>query len=186
MGESTDREQKTPFTRENTRPYHRAQRSRSRKAQTGESKTVEEISLRRNLPHSSFSLFWLLSVHSVVSVVKFFRLLRGFVLPGLVPGTPYLTAWANSGGRKKCQEPKNDFLASMCPKWVPDTLSALLPLPSRLLAPTTGLRHDQRMSPFPSPHHSKNRPILTWKSPSRSGMVNSSSAPSKRVVPSAR
>ena len=71
----------------------------------------------------------------------------------------------------KCQEPKNDFLASMCPKWVPDTLSAPLPLPSTLLAPTTGLRHDQRMSPFPSPHHSKNRPTLTWKSPSRSGMV---------------
>ena len=111
---------------------------------------------------------------------------------------------------KRCQEPKHDFHASMCPKWVPDTLSALsraepvnvrfysleqqalprsctlLPLPSRLLAPTTGLRHDQRMSQFPSPHHSKNRPILTWKSPSRSGMVNSSSAPSKRVVPSAR
>ena len=111
---------------------------------------------------------------------------------------------------KRCQEPKYDLLASICPKWVPDTLSALsraepvnvrfyaleqqalprsctpLPLPSRLLAPTTGLRHDQRMSPFPSPHHSKNRPTLTWKSPSRSGMVNSSSAPSKRVVPSAR
>ncbi len=111
---------------------------------------------------------------------------------------------------KRCQEPKNDFLASTCPKWVPDTLSALsraepvnvrfysveqqalprscipLPLPSRLLAPTTGLRHDQRISPFPSPHRSKNRPTLTWKSPSRSGMVNSSSAPSKRVVPSAR
>ena len=101
----------------------RTPRSRSRKAQTGESKTVGEISLRRNLPHSSFSLFWLLSVHSVVSVVKFFRLLRGFVLPGLVPGTPYLTAWANSGEGKKCQESKNDFLASMCPKWVPDPLS---------------------------------------------------------------
>ncbi len=26
---------------------------------------------------------------------------------------------------KRCQDPKNDFLASMCPKWVPDTLSAL-------------------------------------------------------------
>jgi hypothetical protein len=26
--------------------------------------------------------------------------------------------------RQRCQEPKNDFLASMCPKWVPHTLSA--------------------------------------------------------------
>src|SRR5271157_335111 len=78
---------------------------------------------------------------------------------------------------------RNGFLTLYPP---PDTLSAPLPLPSMLLAPTTGLRHDQRMSPFPSPYHSKNRPTLTWKSPSRSGMVNSTSAPSKRVVPSAR
>src|SRR5271166_5998076 len=26
--------------------------------------------------------------------------------------------------RQRCQEPKNDFLSSMCPKWVPNTLSA--------------------------------------------------------------
>ena len=36
--------------------------------------------------------------------------------------------------RKRYQEPKNDFLASMCPKWVPDTLSALTPYPPSQIA----------------------------------------------------
>jgi hypothetical protein len=35
-------------------------------------------------------------------------------------------------------------------------------------------------------HHSKNRPTLTLKSPSRSGMVSSSSAASKQLNPSSR
>src|SRR5271157_3088256 len=50
---------------------------------------------------------------------------RGGVRSSGVPGTPYLTAWVNSGksGRKRCQEPKNDFLASMYTNSVPDTLS---------------------------------------------------------------
>ena len=39
---------------------------------------------------------------------------------------------------KKCQEPKNDFLASMCPKWVPDTLSG-------------SFARQSLMFPFPSP-----------------------------------
>ena len=42
--------------------------------------------------------------------------------PGLAQG---LNGWEPlQRGSKRCQEPKNDFLASIYPKPVPDTLSA--------------------------------------------------------------
>jgi hypothetical protein len=50
----------------------------------------------------------------------------------------WLIVKGGKGGMKKCQEPKNDFLASMCPKWVPDTLSG-------------SFARQSLMFPFPSP-----------------------------------
>ncbi len=67
---------------------------------------------------------------------------------------------------------KNDFTG----KFVAPDLSAILFLPV-----VSRSKEDGRQEP-----HSKNRPTLTRKSPSRSGMESSSSASSKRVVPSAR
>ena len=53
-----------------------------------------------------------------------------------------MLAWhivkGGKGAMRRCQEPKNDFLASMCPKWVPDTLSAHRWSPTR--APTKPYR----------------------------------------------
>gem|GEM_PF-4791461 len=51
-----------------------------------------------------------------------------------------LPAGAGSPAGEKCQQPKNDLLASMCPKWVPDILSApsLWPLHAMISASTGG------------------------------------------------
>src|SRR5208337_2108546 len=42
----------------------------------------------------------------------------------LLHPAPFILAFLEPMVGKMCQEPKNYFLASMCPKWVPDSLSA--------------------------------------------------------------